>query len=427
MGELVFVILIVVGFGAGIYCLWPALGAQRRPSPASPAAGRAAVEAADADDRSRPQYRPYAPPPPAPARPLSDDGDLSPPADLAGARTFERVSATLALLDISPDGAEAMALHDGNCVTVFDVASGRALQTWRDVAPVEWLSDLGEVASFSCAGRRLLLGWSKTGPNEDGCENVLIDLEALTATRVYEADDGQDALQTVTMSADGRFAAGFVTYGKSHAAFELDAPLQTTTEEQKWGQFGDILLAPGTIWPETAMSDDGRWFAVDRGDGDVLALALEPEPEDRDELPTWHWPSYEAHMVVVGDDAPALLDFSPDSDRLLVLDVAGGLAVADMAAQDFRLLQPFPEASDGDRHVFLGLTWLAGRDQAIVKILKPTPRLVLVDLADGAVVREWPVVEETVRRLWVARTGAFALVGGDDGALRVLPLLDDDD
>ena len=387
-------------------------------------------DAAGADDPARiappdeeRAYRPFTPSPPI--EPVPFDGPpVYPPEDLAGLRTLERVSDNLAVVDVALDGREALAMHDATAFTLFDVATGRALKTWPEAAPAPWLSHFGEDFCASAQARRLLLGWSKK--QEAGAENVLIDLERRTAARVYESIDGQASLQKVVMGAEGRFAAGLVTYGKSHAAFDLDSPNDTSAEEQAWGQFGDIVLESGDIWPEMAMSRDGRWLAFEQGGGDVLVLELTNPPADRDAAEPWEWPDYREHMTVIGDDLPASLDFSPNDDRLASLEQSGGLSVANLTDRDFRILRPFPEpGSEADDYVFLGLTWLLDRNQAIVEMLLPTPKLVLVDLAEGTVLRDWPVAEETLRRLVVARTGGYALVHGDGGMVYVLPLLED--
>ncbi len=363
-----------------------------------------------------PRYRPWTPPPPVEPSPLTTPSDWTPPpelAELTGLRAFQRVADDCAMLDISPDGREVMALHDDASITIFDVASGRAIKTWRDICPPEWLEYLGESCVFSCAGRRIFLGW-EIG-NTGASENVLIDLEKREVTRLYEAEDGQDAIMCAAISADGGYAVGFVTYGESHPAFDLGAPMA--------GEFGDLVLEPGTIWPEVVMSRDGRWFAFDQGAGDVYVMERAGEPESLDAPGPLGGPDYGEHMVVSGDDRPDQMDFDETGERLLVLEGDGGLIVVDLAARDFRLLKPFPVFDESP--VFLGVTWINGRDQAILEMVRPESKLILVDLAEGAIVREWPVGEATLRRMKLARTGGFGLVGGDDGALRVLPLLDE--
>lgn len=357
-------------------------------------------------------WRRFTPPEPE----LRPPGATAPPAAADGMRPLEQVAEDVRLLDISPDGAEALAHHDRDCVTLFDLRSGRAVKTWRQAAPTEWFT-AGRIEAANCASRRLILCLSA----DDEEELVLIDLEVRTATRIHATFDGQDALQVLEISADGRFAAGLVTYGTSHAAFDLENPRQTTADEQNWGQFGDISLEPGDIWPPIAMSADGRWLAFRQEGRSALALELQPKPDDLDEREPWEWPDYREHMIVVGDDQPDLFAFSPSDDRLLAMDDAGSLAVVDLAAKDFRMLRPFDEPDD---IVCIGLTWLAGRNQAMLKLLEPEPKLLLLDLAEGVIMREWPLEKEAIQRIELAPTGGFGIIVGDGGALNILPLLD---
>ena len=374
------------------------------------------------------RFRPYTPPPPQTPTVLHAPAP-DPPADLAGLRAFARVADNVGVLDISPDGREAMALHDDASITVYDVASGAPIQTWRDVCPAQWIREMDSSSCFSCAARRLFLGWNV----DAGSENVVIDLSGRKVARVYAAEDGQDSMQTGAMSADGRFVAGHVTYGKSHPAFDLDH-VEAYDDEENYGGFGDYPLAFGNLWPATAIARDGRWFAYDQGDGDVYVMERDDEPEGLDPFPQWGWPGYDLHMSVSGDDTPDLLDFDDAGERLLVVENDGGLVVADLAAKDFRLLKPFaasgPQAEavgesvpDGFRCT--GARWVNGRRQAILDIVRPEPAFVLVDLDDGGIVRTWPAAVETVEQAIVSRTGGFALIPGDGGAIRVLPLLDD--
>lgn len=377
---------------------------------ATPQAKQTPAEAAAEDS---PGWRPFTPPEPELRPPQSAE---PPPTAADGMQPLEPIAEDISLLDISPDGAEALAHHDRDCITLFDLRSRRAMKTWRKAAPTEWFT-AGRIETANCASRRLILCLQ---PNDEE-ELVLVDLEARTATHIHAAVDGQDALQVLETSADGRFAAGLITYGVSHSAFDLEDPRQTTAGEQNWGQFGDIPLEPGDIWPPIAMSANGRWLTFRQEGRSALVLELQPKPDDRNERNSWEWPDYREHMTIVGDDQPDLFAFSPNDDRLLAIDQAGSLAVVDLAAKDFRMLRPFDEP---DEIVCIGLTWLTGRNQAMLKLLEPEPKLLLLDLAEGAIMREWPLEEETVQRLVVAQSGDFGIIGGDGGALNVLSLLE---
>ncbi len=374
-----------------------------------------------APDRPKQRFRPYASPPPEQPEILPPDAaeaDAAPLDDAyAALRPFERVATACAILDISPDGREAMALHDGNAITIYDVCSGKAVKTWRDICPPEWIGHLGEDACFSCAGRRLFWGWSE----DDRHLNILIDLEKGEVTRIYDTADGEQAIMSAAMSADGRFVFATACYSKEHPVFDLDRARAVGEDEGGGGGFGDYVLEPGTILPEIALTPDGRYGAFEIGDGDVQVIVRGDEPEDFSDLPTWAWPNYDEHMRVSGDDVADRLAFSDDGAFLLVLERDGGMILADLEAEDYRLLKPFGD-SLGDAPVCLALTWVRGRQAAIVEILEPTPRLIRIDLDAGEIDAEWPVTADMLQRLRVSPTGELALINCPGGVIRVTPL-----
>lgn len=427
MSITIFVIAAVVVAGGVFLWLMP-----KRPDATAAAEGDATDRAA-ADDVTRRQvaapvdkapfgYRPHMPPPPvAPilidAQDAPDDAAAT---DRPGAIPLERVAMSMSLLDISPDSQEALFLHDANCVTLYDIKTGKALKTWRDICPATWLKHLGDGSGANCAKRRIVISWIDAKVDEADAETVLIDLERRTVTRILANRDGADAPQILAISGDGRFAASLATYSKSHPTFDLDHPREMTPHANDYSAFGDFKLAPGTLWPPFAISADGRWFAFDQGDEDVVVMRQTDPTNGLDARP-WSWPDYHEHMGVIGDGQPALLAFNQDSDKLLVLDDAGGLAMADLNARDFRLLKPFDEAPDAT--YFTDLTWIAGRNQALITIAKPEPNLALIDLSEGVKLRDWAISEGEAVSLRPLPNGGAVLMPRPNGAWERMSLI----
>lgn len=358
-------------------------------------------------------YRPYTPPPPV-APTLIEAPGAAGASDRPGVIRLDRVASTMGLLDMSPDSQEALFLHDDNCVTLYDAQTGKALKTWPDICPPAWTKHMGDGSGVNCAKRRIVISWTDAEIGEEPIETVLIDLERRAVTRIMAVQDGEQALQCLAISSDGRFAASLAVYSKSHPTFDLDNPRPMPPGADDHSAFGDFVLAPGTLWPPVAMSPNGRWFAFDQGDEDVIVMEQTEAPDDDSDAPPYAWPDYGEHMSVVGDGQPALLAFSPDSDKLLVLDTSGGMAVADLDAQDFRLLKPFDE--DPDEAYFTDLTWIVGRNQALVTMAKPAPKLALIDLSEGVILRDWAISENEAVSLWPLPNGEAVLMPRPNGA-----------
>ena len=375
------------------------------------------------------RYRSWTPGPPETPTVLPPVATTDPA--LAGLRALDRVAESCIVLDITPDGREAMILHKDaggeNCVSIVDVPSGRATTTWRNICPPDWTDHFGEDACFSAASRRLILGWTKDGPYDDGGENVLIDLERRRVVRIYESTEGGAALGSAAISRDGRIAAGLCIYSKGQPAFDLENAEEASAETQTWGDYGDIVLAPGHIWPEMALAPEGRWLAFDQGEGEVRIMKLDAEPEDRSSLPAFNWPSFHEHMYVSCDDLPQSLDFDEAGERLLVAERDGGLMIADLATKDFRSLKPLAAAESDVETFVYDAVWLNGRDAALLRVARPEPKLVLVDLAAETATREWAFSEDMLAGLNISRTGEFVLVHSGSGMIHVLPLLDPSD
>lgn len=380
------------------------------------ARGRDAPAAHNMPEKRAQRFRPHTPPPPEAPR-LVPPADAALDAAFAEFRAFDRVANDCAILDISPDGREAMVLHDENAITIYDVPSGKPIKTWRDICPPEWTDYFGHAACFSCAGRRLFWNWEE----DYRYVAILIDLDKGEVTRMHDTADGEQMIASAAMSADGRFVFGMSCYSKAHPVFDLDRPHAVEADEGGGGSFGDYVLEQPNFWPAVALSPDGRFGAFEIGDGDLQVIERGAEPEDFSALETWEWPTYHEHMVVSGDDDAVRLAFSDDGAFLLVVERDGGLIVADLEAEDYRLLKPFGDTL-GDNPKFWTVTWIGGQTAAIIEILSPEPRLARVDLAGGEIGAEWPVTEDTLQRLHVSPTGEFALLNCPDGVIRVMPL-----
>ncbi len=246
---------------------------------------------------------------------------------------------------------------------------------------------------------------------------MLVDLETRKSTVLTDAEDGADAVMSAAVSGDGRFVVTFCNYSKSHQAFDLSLPSR--------GWFGDFKLEPGTIWPALTVSEDGRYFAVDRGDGDTQVFERADEPDDLSAVEEDDWPDYFEHMSVGGDDRPGIISFGGDGTDLLIVEDDAGLIVVDLDARDFKMLDPFDKESLEDNFRIVGAIWLRGRNHAIAKVLAPDPHFALIDLAEGQIVRTWDAPEGVIAASRLLPTGAGAIFLDKTATIRFFPLLDD--
>jgi|GEM_PF-3079281 len=371
------------------------------------------------------RYHAWTPGPPERPVTLSPATDVSPP-ELRDCRAFERVSDNGVILDISPDGREAMFHHGDASITIYDVASGAPLVTWNDICPPEWIETIGPECAFSCASRRLFIGWHENGdPPQDRYVNVLIDLKKREVTRLYEADDSIDSIAVAAMSANGRLAAGLLFHSDFFPSFDLESPVEGSLENPAFIESYEFFRTPGDFWTVTAMSNDGRSFAFGRGNGEVAVWCLAGGPlEFRDDAVSLEDIFYRERANVCGDAYPVNLSFDETGAFLLVAGDDCGLTVADLAANDFEVLKPFAERIDGVEGAdVLRCKWLNNRSEAIITGMLPDPCFLLVNLDDSAILREWKATDYIVNHADVSPTGEFALVYRDKGETRVFPLL----
>lgn len=384
-------------------------------------------------------FTPWVVPEPTTPEPATGASDWTPPPELAGLRAFERMSDNAELLDISPDGREALIRHDKTSVSLFDVATGKALQTWRNVCPDDWDYWNEEGNSYSCAARRLFL----TRTNDEACEPeaVLVDLKEREVALVTDPEEGltETYIGTSVMSADGRRVGSTMAGPKASLIFDLDK------REMAWtGEHG----RPDDVAQPAAISADGGWFAFDLSENEaflmrsgedidyarIAAVSSDDEADEAgdDDRRLHSYGAFE-DIFISGDGMTMALDFDTAGERLVIGEDTGGLIVFELPYRDYEMFYPFGDGEDdedasdeGAPGDILGVTCLNDSGRAILKYRSPTPKFVHVDFVGRKLLGEWPATEDVLRKSTVSRTGGFALIDGGDGAIRVLPLLDDD-
>lgn len=349
------------------------------------------------------------PPPEAPTLfELAADADV--PDELRGLRAFERVEHGGGVPDISIDGSEALILND-EAATLFDVASGRAVKTWRQPLPPERDVGWSDNCHLNCDARRIFLD---VRPGGDASDYVLVDLEKRTVSLLHSVQDGQDAFIHSVLSADGRYFAGGVTYGKEHGYFDLEKPVA--------GSFGDYLIDSLELFRGLTLSRDGRRLAIYPGEFEIDIFENTDAPGD-DVGP--YGPHLQWRAKIDIEEIPEGLAFDAAAGRLLIVDEKGGITIADIEADETRRIQPLPVLSDDAGYQIGDIVWVPGTERLLLQMFHPTAEIVLIDLVAGEIERIWTVSDDAIRSMAISPTGGFALVAVEDSALRVFPLLDE--
>jgi hypothetical protein len=122
----------------------------------------------EGEKKPAPRFQPWSLPAPQTPTLLDEPSDWTPPPEVAALGGYERVFTGGSGLSITPDGQEALVLHSDASATLFDVASGRALHTWTNICPPEWLENEVNFFFMSAKARRIFLTLSEKGWRRDG-------------------------------------------------------------------------------------------------------------------------------------------------------------------------------------------------------------------------------------------------------------------